>query len=316
MNILCNYENDPLLQVFLRRDFILKKILFTFIFLCLIFSECFAEEIDVFKLAENATPTDLQNALKDGAKFNVTRNISNYDDFPDDYWPFDIGETPLHRAATYNHNPESIRFLIEQGLDIEATASVGNSASLSPLACAIFSKNLPVIKELLNLGADPNLWVEGGYNFIGTPFHIVAFHYNDNFSLAREIIVELVKAGGNINSHKELSAEEIRELSDGEPDFAKHHAIFLSRNKWTDNEPFFNMTGSFSHWAMGNFLATFTPLMWAVIYDKPEIADIFLDFNADVNIRNVENKSAANYADELPDDSKIKNSSVFKKLKN
>ena len=74
------------------------------------------------------------------------------------------------------------------------------------------------------------------------------------------------------------------------------------------------MTGSFSHWAMGNFLSTFTPLMWAVIYDKPEIVTILLDFNADVNIKSIENKTAVDYADELPKDSKIKKSAVFKRL--
>ena len=294
----------------------LKKLLF--IALCFSVSACFAAEIDVFKLAEKGTPAQLRDALKNGAKFNVERKIDDFDDYADiddDYWPFDIGETPLHRAAHYNHNPESIKFLIEQGIDINATADIGNSASITPLACALWAKNIESVKELLKNGADPDAWIVGGYNFVGTSFHIIAFDYDNNLSIAREVISELVKAGGNINSHEKLSAEDLKSLKESEPEFAKSSTIFLPRDKWTRDEPFHNMTGSFSHCALGNFLTTFTPLMWAVIYDRPDIVNIFLDFGAEVNIRSVENKSAVDYADDLPANSKIKKSSVFKRLK-
>ena len=293
----------------------MKKLIF-FIIFCLNISACFAEEIDVFKLVENGTPEQLQSALKQGAKFNVERNMSDFDEDTfeaPDYWPFDTGETPLHRAAAYNRNPKSINFLIEQGLDVNAVASMGNYASLNPLACALFSQNTVAVKELLKAGANPNAWVTGGYNFIGTPFHIVAFDYDDT-SLAREIIAELVKAGGNINSHEELSPEEVRDLRESSSEFGKNDTIFLPRNQWTNEDPFYNMTDFFSHYAMGTFLTTFTPLMWAVIYDKPNIVDIFLDFNADINIRSIENKSAVDYANELPQNSKIKKSSEFERL--
>lgn len=296
----------------------MKKLL-PFIILCLNISVCFAEDIDVFKLVEKGTPEQLQSALKQGAKFNVERNISDFDDDDfevPDYWPFDTGETPLHRAAAYNHNPESIKFLIEHGLDVNATASIGNYASLDPLACALFSKNTAAVKELLKAGADPNALTVGGYNFVGTPFHIVIFEYNDDASLARKIIGELVKAGGNINGHNEFSSEEVKNLGENEPQFGKNNTIFLPRKQWSNDEPLDNMTDFFSHYAMGNFLTTFTPLMWAVIYDKPEMVDILLDFNADMNMRSIENKSAVDYADELPESSKIKNSSIFKRLKN
>ena len=275
---------------------------------------CFAEEIDVFKLVENGTPEQLQSALKQGAEFNVKRNMSDFnaDNFEvSDYWPFDTGETPLHRAAAYNRNPESIKFLIEQGLDVNAEAEVGLYASLNPLACALFSKNTVAVKELLKAGANPNAWIVGGYNFIGTPFHIAAFDYDDA-SLAREIIGELIKAGGNINSHEELSPKEVGDLRESEPEFGKNNTIFLPREQWTNDEP--DMTDLFSHYAMGIFLTTFTPLMWAVIYDKPELVNIFLDFNADINLCSIEDKSAVDYANELPQNSKITKSSAFKRL--
>lgn len=293
----------------------MKKIIF-FIILCLNIPVCFAEEIDVFKLVENGTLEQLQSALNRGAKFNVERNMSDFDEDSfeaPDYWPFDRGETPLHRAAAYNHNPESIKFLIEQGLNVNATAEVGNSASITPLACALWAKNIVAVEELLKNGADPNAWIAGGYNFIGTPFHIVAFDYDDA-SLARKIIGKLVKAGGNINSHEELSLSEVEDLRESNPEFGENNTIFLPRKHWTNDEPFYNMTGFFSHYAMGAFLTTFTPLMWAVIYDKPDIVDVFLDFNADVNLRSIENKSAVDYANELPQNSKIKKSSAFKRL--
>lgn len=302
----------------------MRKILFfvlcfSFSICAAVDSICFATEIDVFKLAEKGTPKQLKAALKAGAKFNVERNISDFDNYSevdDEYWPFDMGETPLHRAAFCNRNPKSIKFLIAQGLDVNATAEVGLYASLPPLACALSSRNFAAVKELLKAGADPNVWIDGGFNFVGNPFHVIAFEYNNmNAHIAEKIIAELIKAGGDINSHAELSEEELNGLRENEPEFAKSNAIFLPRKQWSNDEPFFNMTGSFSHYAMRNFLATFTPLMWAVIYDKPDIVDVFLDFNADVSIHNVENKSALDYVEDLPENSKLKKSSVFKRLK-
>ena len=288
----------------------MKKILFVFLSLCLIFTECFAEEIDVFKLAEKGTPKQLKEALKKGAKFNVERNINDFDNldedyWPDYYWPFDTGETPLHRAAACNHNTKSIRFLIEQGLDVNAIASIGLNASLDPLACSLWSKNTVAAKELLRNGADPNAWTVIGFCFSGTPFHIVASVYDDN---SRDIIKALINAGGNINIHEELSPEEVTE-----PEFIEYKTIFLPRNQWDDDDPCGNMR-SFSYAAAGNLLATLTPLMWAVIYDNAEVVDTLLDFKADVHIRSVENKTAIDYANDLPENSKIKKSSAFKRL--
>ena len=294
----------------------MKKLLFFFI-LCLNISVCFAEDIDVFKLVEDGTPEQLKSALKSGAKFNVKRSIYNFDDYSQENiedWLFSSNETPLHRAAAYNHNPESIKFLIDQGLDVNAIGENGNYASENPLACALWYKNTAAVKELLKAGADPNAWTEGGYNFVGTPCHIVAFEYGDHPFWAIDVITAIVQAGGSVNNHKELSKERLRELSENEPDFGENNTIFLPRDQWTSDEPFFNMTGFFSHYAMGNFLATFTPLMWAVIYDNKNIVDIFLDFNADVNLLSVENKSAFDYANDLPPNSKIKKSSTFKRL--
>ena len=299
-----------------REEFKLKKLLF--IALCLSVSVCFAEEIDVFKLAEGGTPAQLKDALKKGAKFNVQHSIHDFDDYPQediDDWLFDTGETPLHRAAAYNHNPGSIKFLIEQGLDVNALASVGNISLETPLICAVWHKNISAVKELFKHGADPNVWDEGGYSFAGTPLHIVAFNYNgkNDIPIAREMITELVKAGGNVNNHEEVSLEELKEIIKYEPELAEDKTIFTLKDRLTNGEPYFEIK-LFSHATNGVFLETLTPLMWAVFCDNPDMVDIFLDFNADVNLRSVENKTAVDYANNLPANSKIRKSLVFKRL--
>ena len=190
----------------------MKKIFFIFLILCLSISVSFAENIDVFKLAENGTPEQLKSALKHGAKFNVQHSIYDFDDYTKEDisdWLYDSNETPLHRAAAYNHNPESIKFLIAQGIDVNAVASFGNIATDTPLICALWHKNTVAVKELLKAGANPNTWDSGGFSFAGTPLHIVAFDYNDknDITIARELITALVEAGANVNNHEEISPE-------------------------------------------------------------------------------------------------------------
>ena len=296
----------------------MKRTFFIFFILCLSISVCFAEEIDVFKLAENGTPKQLKSALKHGAKFNVQHSIYDFDDYTKDDisdWLYDSNETPLHRAAAYNHNPESIKFLIAQGIDVNAVASFGNIATDTPLICALWHKNVIAVKELLKAGADPNTWDSGGFSFTGTPLHIVAFAYNDknDVFIARELITTLVEAGAYVNNHEEISPERLKEIIESEPEFAEDKTIFSHQDQLVEGESYFYIK-IFSHATNGSFLMTLTPLMWAVFYDNPDMVNIFLDFKADVNIRSVENKTAVDYAKELPKNSKIKKSSAFRRL--
>ena len=63
------------------------------------------------------------------------------------------GLTALHFAST----PEAARALVERGADINALAKevkYGGGPSASPLIVAMGRGNLPVIKELIGLGAD------------------------------------------------------------------------------------------------------------------------------------------------------------------
>ena len=280
-------------------------------------SPILAEEIDVFWLAEKGTPAQLKDALEKGAKFNVKRSIFDFDDDSDidiDNWLFESGETPLHRAAAYNHNTESIKFLIAQGLDVNAEGSTGNGISGNPLTCAIKNKNLEAVKELLRGGANPNSRSSESYNSSGSPFNIVAGEYKNNFSLAKKVIEALVEAGGNVNDYEEMTALDIAELSKYELEFAKYKAIFLPKNRWTSDNPFGNLH-EISNASIGYLLATLTPLMYAVLNDNPDVVSILLDVGADAGISSAENKTALDYANEFFENSRLKKSPVFEKLR-
>ena len=51
-----------------------------------------------------------------------------------------------------------------------------------------------------------------------------------------------------------------------------------------------------------------------MIYDNPELVNFFLDKNAEPNTSNAEGKNALHYAEELPENSKLKNSNAFRRL--
>lgn len=55
--------------------------------------------------------------------------------------------------------------------------------------------------------------------------------------------------------------------------------------------------------------------MYAVLCDNADVVNILLDNKANANIRNVEKKTALDYARELPRNSSIKKTSTFEKLK-
>ncbi len=271
----------------------MKKILFVFLSLCLIFTECFAEEIDVFKLAENGTPKQLQEAINKGANVNVKEGL-------------DFGyKTPLHYAASYNHNPKSINFLISKGLDVNDVFYEGNIIFGTPLTCAIRNKNIDAVYELLKAGADPNSFSNDGNYTYGTPLHVIAMKYKDNYSVTKKVIAALIKAGSNINYHENPDSDYYEYYSD----------IFLPpRNQWEAETCPLSNVRNYSNAGLDNFLSSFTPLMYAVLYDNADVVDILLKEKANANIRNVEGKTALDYARELPKNSSIKKSSTYRNL--
>lgn len=259
----------------------------------------------VFFLARNGTPKQLKEARKKGANFNVTRKAYDYEADERRYAEeFEFGETPLHIAAMYNRNAVSMKFLISQGLDINATASSGNTIMETPLSCAIKSRNISAVKELLKAGADPHIWSTGNN---GSAFHIVASEYR-NYSEAKAVVAELVKAGGNVNFHDEFTKEEIN-------DWLQYEEWENFRLQWTVDDPLSGPSRSLSHAARDDFLSSFTPLMYAVLYDNPNAVNILLDAGADPNIRNLEGKTALNYASDMPATTAIKRTATFNRLK-
>lgn len=253
------------------------KLLLAVLSLFLLVSGCLGEEIDVFWLADKGTPQQLQEAAEHGAKFNVKRSISleEDEDIDTEGWLFAYGETPLHRAAFYNRNPESIRFLISQGLDVNAEASDGGSGSYpeTPLICALQKNTVDVIRELLKDGANPN------HPETKNAFEIAANARGKDIPTYKAIVEALVEASGDVNAHWEVKPEERRPM-------------LLPKSQWKSSNPLENMRDDLSNADSHSFLDSCTPLMFAVFNDNPDIVDILLNVSADVNIRNAENKCA------------------------
>lgn len=247
------------------------------------------ESLDVFKLAETGTPKQLKNAVKNGVNFNVERNL----DDDDEHSLFDYGETPLHRAAYYNKNADSINFLISQGLNVNAEASSGNSNLGTPLSCAVSNGNIDAVIELLKAGANPN-----SYSSEGNMFQIIALD-NKNYSVSKNIIKALIKAGGKVDEHYETD---------------KKRNIILPRTSWTSQNFSENILDDATDNDIRSFIFSSPALTCAVLNDNPELVDLFLELKANLDIINIEGKTALDYANDLPENSRIKKSSVFSKL--
>ena len=268
-----------------------------------------AEQLNLsraFTLAETASPEQLKQAVAEGVNFNIERHL-NFDD-DDDYGWYEVYEfdtmTPLHAAAIKNSNHESIRFLVSLGLDVNALASAGNTISETPLVCAIRHRNnIQVIHTLLNAGADPEAWGSGDNYSV---FHLVASECR-NYAYAKAVIDALIQAGGDVNSHYNFSREEITDLYELEDpsDF---------RIVWSRSAPFGDAIYRLSHATRGNFLSSFTPLMYAVLFNNPDVVNILLDVGADPRIRSLEGKTALGYALMLPKTTNLRRSDAFIRL--
>jgi ankyrin repeat protein len=271
---------------------------------------------DPYELAKTGTPEELKAAVNAGVVFNV--KISEFDENSLNFninYEFGNDETPLHRAAYYNRNPESIRFLIEQGLDVNAGFYSGNAFWGDVLSLAVISRNINAIYELLRHGADQNSWSniwsnittgdDDGDTYSGSPLHIIAAWYKDDYSVTKSLIEAIINAGGNVNYHEAIDADDKEFLKD---------TSLLPRSEWTSQNPIDNIE-YYSNMGLRMFRPSFTPLMFAVLYDNPDAVDILLDCKADANIRSGEGKNALDYANELPANSAIKRSDVFNRLR-
>ena len=260
---------------------------------------------NVYLLARNGTPEQLKAARKRGANFNVSRSFSDGDDTE----ILDEGETPLHIAAMYNRNAGSIKFLISQGLDVNALATSGNAMFETPLSLALRNKNIIAVKELLRAGANPHSYANNGNYFMGGAFHIVASEYK-NYSEAKAVIDMLLKAGGDVNNHDKFTPKYTKE-------FIRYNLseFDFHRRDWASFDQWGGLMSYFSHVSLHEFMSSCTPLMYAVLNDNPDVVNILLDAKADPNIRNLEGKTALDYAMLMPDWTNLKRSEAFKRLK-
>lgn len=251
--------------------------------------------IDVYNLAEKGTPQQLRDAVNQDANFNVSRSLFDDPDADTDGWLFEEGETPLHRGAAFNQNPDSIRFLISLGLDVNAQASTGTISSGTPLSCAVEHENVPAVREILRSGADPDK-----YTSSGNMFQLMACSGSSNYSAMKDITEALINAGGHINGHEEIG---------------NAGNLLLPRSEWKNSNPLDNFTDDLSNYQMHTLPYTWTALSLAVIYDNPGMVNILLDAGADPNITSIEGKTAFNYAQELPKNAKLRKWDAFSRLK-
>jgi len=92
---------------------------------------------ELFRLAKNGSPEDIQATIRKGA--NVNAQDENY-------------LSPLRLAAAYNTNPEVIKVLVDAGADVNTP----DYAQFTPLMYAASrNQNPEVIAALLDAGADP-----------------------------------------------------------------------------------------------------------------------------------------------------------------
>lgn len=187
---------------------------------------------------------------------------------------------------------------------MNALAAAGNTITETSLTCAIKNKNnIQVITELLNAGADPEAWCSGNNYSI---FHFIASECRD-YPYARAVIEALIKAGGDVNSHCAFTREEIKDLQEQEG--SSNFRII-----WSKSDPFGDTVYSLSHVTRGNFLSSFTSLMYAVLFNNPDAVNILLDSGANPNIRSLEGKTALDYASMQPKTTTLRRSDAFIRL--
>ncbi|MBQ6970723.1 MAG: ankyrin repeat domain-containing protein [Synergistaceae bacterium] len=292
----------------------MRKILGAATMLLLASVSCGAENINVYMLARTASPSELEEAVKAGANFNVSRDLSgeDYDKYGDGEIIYGFGGTPLHDAASFNHNPESVKYLVSLGLDVNAEGEEGLGSIGTPLTCAVNSKNFPAVKALLEAGANPN-YSEIVWFWCGTPFHTAAAWYK-NPEEAGKVIGWLAEAGGDVNVHGEFTDEERYDVL--EPLYSSGESSALLKGGRFDAEAPFRLDDAhLSRVGFLNAASSCTPLIYAVLYDNPAAVDALLDFGADAKIRNIEGRTALDYARQLPAKSRLKRSPAWKRLK-
>lgn len=237
-----------------------------------------------------ADPDLLEVFLRHGADFNVRsdprRHYIEYANgsYLDTYYSEYPNGTVLHSAAKDNPHPESIEFLIELGIDVNAVTLEG----LSPLHLAIyFNTNSEVVEVLLESGADPYAGSSGGF----TPllWAITGRPCADQGHCKR-VVGMLLDRGADPTEHNDRrdpilhrsilygqDIEVIQMLVNHGADVTVRHAVWR---------------GTRSHPS-----APLTPLQLASYVESPtEVIELLIDHGADVNAKNEDGETPLHLA--------------------
>ena len=216
-----------------------------------------------------ADPALLEVFLRYGADFHVRSG-------PDGSYAGYAEGTVLHVAAKRNPHPESIEFLIERGIDVNAVTRRGET----PLHLAGKNANSEVMRVLLEHGADPNartsrgstplLWAITGYPcadavhcervaalLLGSGSDANALTYRGRTALHSSILDE-----------RDVKVIQIL-LNHGADVTAKYH-------QWADGSPH----------PSGRPSAPLTPIQLAAYVGSPtDVIELLIERGADVNAR-------------------------------
>ena len=195
---------------------------------------------------------------------------------PEGYYSGLAEGTVLHVAARKNPSPESIEFLIERGIDVNAVTR----REITPLHLAsLYNANPDVVQVLLENGADPNARSIDG----GTPLlWAIAGYYCEDALHCQQVVGLLLDSGSDANGRDDWG------------DTPLHESIIYKRDvkviqKLLDHGA--DVTVEHNRWAGGSShpSAPLTPLHLAAYVGSPTgVIEVLIDRGADVNAR-VEN---------------------------
>ena len=212
-----------------------------------------------------ADPALLEVFLRYGADFHVRSDLDGY------YAGYADG-TVLHAAAKMNPHPESIEFLIEQGIDVNAVTRNGET----PLHLAGKNANSEVMRVLLEHGADPNARTSSG----STPLLWAIWGDPCQDMLhCQQVVALLLGSGSDPNARNDWD------------DTALHESILEKRDAKVI-ETLLNHgadgTAKYHQWVGENshLSAPLAPLHLAAYVGSPtEVIEVLIDRGADVKAR-------------------------------
>ncbi len=168
------------------------------------------ENNNIFNVAKDGNITEIKQALSDGMDINST-------------WKNDANQSMLFYAAAYNHL-ELVKFLVENGININAVDKYGNTAlhqaarkgflpivkylvgnggnvnhqnekKVTPFNEAIYYNHLECAEYLLGKGADIDNHFDLDYDFGITSLH---FAVGGGFTYSKDLVKFLIEKGANV----------------------------------------------------------------------------------------------------------------------